>query len=307
MNGGEDERGQDRRPEGGDWRADSLARSRHSRMELPRPVEDFDPHKAELLCAEVTRSLLGDFSPALLLFHGTERRRVQALLAYAHTLFDFARQTGVEGERLAQINRFTLTLESALSGEPVGQPIFVAMSREHARRPWPLDALDELAGRARWRAMRPRPATSDQAEAEAVALASTVGSALLEEAWSSEMGDLGGAVVRLWGLQRLGDELRRHRCPLAVKELPEGAERDRVALLGAIRRECARLHHLLLRAPRSLTGVPAGYRRAAVYALHAAVRLLSVLEEEDLGWLEKPPRLGLGARLTFLLRARWTF
>jgi hypothetical protein len=34
---------------------------------------------------------------------------VQTLLAFAHTLFDFARQHGVEGEKLAQINRWELT------------------------------------------------------------------------------------------------------------------------------------------------------------------------------------------------------
>ena len=46
------------------------------------------------------------------------------------------------------------------SGEPVGQPIFVRMAREQSRRPWPVDALDDLAACARRRATRGRPATA---------------------------------------------------------------------------------------------------------------------------------------------------
>src|SRR5260370_39639002 len=89
--------------EGEAWRADSLSRSRHSRLdaEVSRPTEDFDEEKAAGLCADIARAVLGDFAPALLLLPATERRRAQALVAYAHTLFDFARQHGVEGERLA--------------------------------------------------------------------------------------------------------------------------------------------------------------------------------------------------------------
>src|SRR5262245_65215795 len=122
--------------QGEDWRADSRARSHHSRLdaEIRRPAEDFDEEKAAALCAEITRNLLGDFAPALLLLPAPERRRVQALLAYASTLFDFARQRGVEGERLAQINRWEFTLEAALSGQRIGQPVFLRMTQEHERR-----------------------------------------------------------------------------------------------------------------------------------------------------------------------------
>jgi hypothetical protein len=137
-------------------------------------------------------------------------------------------------------------------------------------------------------------------------LAGAVGGALLEGAWSSELDELAGAVVRLGSLERLGDELRRHRCPLPASELAPGSEQDRALLRDAVARECARLRPHLLRAPRGLSGLPPGYRRAAVYAVLATLRLLSVLEEEDLSWIGKPPRLGLGARLRFLLRARWT-
>src|SRR6202035_3733976 len=111
----------DRHPAGPEWRADALARRRHSRLdeEIRQPAGDDDPQRAEELCADLCRNLLGDFAPALLLLRRDDRRRAQALAAYAHTLFDFARQHGVEGEKLAQINRWEFTLELALSGQAV--------------------------------------------------------------------------------------------------------------------------------------------------------------------------------------------
>ena len=106
-------------PPDGSWRADALARSTHSRLdrEVRPPGEDFDEERSLALCAEVARNLLGDFAPALVLLPVFDRERVQTLLAYAFTLFDFARQRGVEGERLSQINRWEFTLETALSAE----------------------------------------------------------------------------------------------------------------------------------------------------------------------------------------------
>ncbi len=141
----------ERRPEGGAWRADALAGSRHRRLldEIPRPQDDFDPERSAALCAEICRELLRDFAPGLALLPPAERRRLQALAAYTRTLFDFARQRGLEGERLAQINRWEFTLETALSGQAVGQPVFVAMARCEQERPWPRVALDELAAAAR--------------------------------------------------------------------------------------------------------------------------------------------------------------
>jgi len=297
------------RPEGESWRADSLSRSRHSRLdvEISRPAEDFDEEKAAALCAGVTRGLLGDFAPALLLLPGTERRRAQALVAYAHTLFDFARQHGVEGERLAQINRWEFTLEAALSGQPVGQPIFLRMARENERRRWPVDALDELAAAARRRALRRQPATVADAEVDALSLGRAVAAALLEKSLNAEIDGLASALVRLWSLQHLGDEVDRRRCPLPASEVPEGdaGRWDRSALLAAARRECERLRGRLLKAPRGLADLPAGYRRAAVFALLAALRLLTEVEDSGRDLLASPPRLGVGSRLGFLLRARW--
>jgi phytoene/squalene synthetase len=297
------------RPGGEEWRADSLARSRHSRLdaEVRRPAEDFDEEKAAALCAEIARGLLGDFAPALLLLPGAERRRARALLAYASTLFDFARQRGLEGERLAQINRWELTLETALSGEPVGQPIFLRMAREDERRRWPAGALDELAACARRRATRGQPATAAEAEAEALRLGRAAASALLEKELDADVEGLVGALVRLWSLQHLGEEIDRKRCPLPASEVPEEEDGrfDAAPLLEAARRQCRRLRASLARAPRGLAGLPGGYRRAGLFALLAARRLLAAIEDESRDLLAAPPRLGVGVRIALLLRARW--
>jgi phytoene/squalene synthetase len=306
--GGKGEPREEKR-EGEDWRADSNARSQHSRLdaEVSRPAEDFDEEKAEALCADIARHLLGDFAPALLLLPGTERRRAQALLAYTGTLFDFARQRGVEGERLAQINRWEFTLESALSGQPVGQPIFLRMSKENERRRWPVDALDELATCARHRATRAQPSTVADADVGALSLGRAVAAALLEKSLNAEIDSLASALVRLWSLQHLGEEIDRRRCPLPASEVTEGHDGhfDPRQLRDSTRRECQRLRSRLLRAPRGLAGLPDGYRRAAVFSLLAALRLLTEIEDEDRDLLKAPPRLGMGSRIGFLLRARW--
>jgi phytoene/squalene synthetase len=294
---------------GADWRADSLARSQHSRLdaEIGRPAEDFDEERAAALCAEITRSLLGDFAPALLLLPAAERRRAQAVLAYATTLFDFARQRGVEGERLAQINRWEFTLETALSGQPVGQPIFLRMAQEHRRRPWPADALDDLVGCARRRATRAQPATVAEAEVEALSLGRAVAAALLAETLNAEIDGLASALVRLASLQRLGEEMGCGRCPLPASEVAAGDDGrlDRARALAAARRECQRLRSRLLKTPRGLAALPRGYRRAAVFTLLAALHLLSQLEEPERDLFRAAPRVGLGSRIGLLLRARW--
>lgn len=264
--------------------------------------------KAALLCAGIARNVLGDFSPALLLLPGTERQRAQALLAYACTLFDFARQSGPEGEKLAQIHRWEQTLGTALSGQPVDQPIFFRMAWENDRRRWPVDPLDELAACARRRALwRRQPATIADAEVEALSLGRAVAAALLEKDLNAEIDGLASALVRLWSLQRLGDEMNRARCPLPASEvsLGDGGQYDPAQVMGAARRECQRIRSRLLRTPRGLVGLPHGYRRAAVFSLLAALRLLTEIEDEETDLLNTPPRLGVGSRIGFLLRARW--
>lgn len=300
---------QDRRPDGDGGRCDPLARLLPSRLagELSRPREDFDEEKAAELCAGIARSLLGDFAPALLLLPGTERRRAQALLAHAYALFDFARQGGLAGERLAQINRWEFTLEAALAGERIGQPVFLRMARENERRRWPADALDDLADCARRRATRRRPATAIDADVEALGLGRAVAAALLEKSLTAEVDGLASALVRLGSLQRLREEVGGKRCPLPASEVPEDPDGrlDSAQLLTAVRRECPRIRSRLLRAPRGLAGLPHGYRRAAVFSLLAALHLLIEIEDPEVDLLKAPPRLALRSRIGFLLRARW--
>ena len=286
-----------------------LERLRQSRLsgELKPPLEDFDEEKAEELCAGIARALLGDFAPALLLLPGTERRRAQALLAYTYGLFDFARQGGLEGEKLAQINRWEFTLEAAFAGERTGQPVFFRMARENERRRWPVDALDDLAAAARRRALRHRPATVADADVDALSLGRAVAAALLEKSLNAEVDGLASALVRLGALQRLGEETAGRRCPLPASEVAEGEDGrlDPAHLLAAARRECPRIRSRLLRAPRGLVGLPHGYRRAAVFSLLAALRLLTEIEDPETDLLKAPPRLPLGARIGLLMRARW--
>jgi phytoene/squalene synthetase len=286
-----------------------VERLRQSRLagELNPPAEVLDEEKAEELCAEISRHLLGDFAPALLLLPGTERRRAQALLAYTYGLFDFARQGGLEGEKLAQINRWEFTLEAAFAGERTGQPVFFRMARENERRRWPVDALDDLAAAARRRALRRRPATVADADVEALSLGRAVAAALLEKSLNAEVDGLASALVRLGALQRLGEETAGRRCPLPASEAAEGEDGglDPARLLAAARRECPRIRSRLLRAPRGLVGLPHGYRRAAVFSLLAALRLLTEIEDPETDLLKAPPRLPLGARIGLLMRARW--
>jgi len=300
------------RPSGGEWRADALERSGHSRLagELRAPQDDFDEQRAEEICGAICRNLLGDFAPALLLLSAVERQRVQALLAYTHTLFDFARQHGVEGEKLAQINLWEMTLETALSGQPVGQPIFVRMAREERRQSWPTAALDDLTACARRRAVRPRPATPAEADADAVRLARAVATALLGQEPPGEVSDFLGALVRLRTLHLAGAEMERNRFSVARSELPDdwsviGGRPDPLRVVEAVHRECARLRPRLSSAPRGLVELPPGYRRAAVFCLLAALRLLAALEDGGPEILETPPQLGVLARIGLLARARW--
>ncbi|HBL25641.1 MAG TPA: hypothetical protein DD490_02270, partial [Acidobacteria bacterium] len=80
-------------PRGDGGRGDALAPSGHSRLsdELRPPQDDFDEVRAAAVCGSIARDLLGDFAPAVLLLAPLDRERLQALLAYTRTLFDFAR------------------------------------------------------------------------------------------------------------------------------------------------------------------------------------------------------------------------
>lgn len=295
-------------PTAPEWRADAMAASRHSRLldELRLPQAEEDPEAAARLCGEVCRNALRDLAPALLLLPAAERRRAQALAAYTLVLFDFARQSGFEGERLSQINRWQFHLEEALGGAPAGQPIFLCLQLEERQRPWSREALDGLADAARHRVAVRRPATAAARAAELERLASGLTGTLLgaEKAAATR---LAGGLLRLFSLLDLAEGLRRHDARLPLVELPDswdpatGADRDRLA--EAVRRESRRARPLL--EPARFRELAPRWRPAARFLALAGRALLRRVEGAGAEVVERPPRLGLGARLGLLLRARW--
>lgn len=270
------------------------------------PLQDHDAEKAAAVCAEIARRGLEDFAPALVLLSPAERRRVQALAAFGLTLFDFARQSSLEGEKLAQINRWSFDLESTLAGSPPGQPVFVLLAVTHAQEPWPEEALLELANRARRRALRPRAGSVAEVERDARRLAVGLTAALVPEAADAVVDGL-ATLLRVRRLLRLGEDRRRHQAGLARDELPEDWERGPTSereLALAVRQECARLAAALDDAGW-LTTLPRRWRHAAGYAVLGARKLVQRCDALGEGALDAPPCLGAGERLALLLRARW--
>jgi hypothetical protein len=309
--GGEPEATRERHPDGS-WRADALGRSRHARLteHLRQPLDDCDPDKARRLCAAVCRDLLADFAPALLRVAAAERFRCQVLATWLRSLFDFAGEGGIEGERLASLNRLEFTLDQALAGDVQGQPAYVGMALEERRRPWPRPALDALMVAARRRIVAPRLATAEQLEADALALSAAVGTALLgaEPDRSPDGGvvTLGAGVLRLRALLDLGPALRRHRAGLPLDELPARDDPrqplDRRALDAAVRAELGRIRPALA-GSASLAAAPVAYRGALRYLRLAARALAERIERQGWEVVSAPPSLGLGARLALLARS----
>ncbi len=307
------ERVRDEHPTAGEWRADAMAASRHSRLldELRLPQAEEDPEAAERLCGEVCRNALRDLAPAMILLPAAERRRAQALAAYALVLFDFARQTGLEGERLSQINRWQFQLEEALSGTAAGQPIFLRLELEERLRPWDREALDGLADAARHRVAVRRPATEQARAAELERLAAALAAALLgatePAATGTAASELASGLLRLFSLLDLGEGLRRHDARLPRRQLPDdwatAGDTDRRTVAAAVRRECELARRQL--ASRRFTELPRAWRPAARFLVLAGRALLDRVERAGPSVVEQPPELGVGARLGLLLRARW--
>ena len=132
-----------------------LIGSRHARVtdQMEAPADDLTLEQAERLCGEVTRSWMGDFAPALILLDAKSRRRLQAVLTMTRTALDFCLQPGVEGERVAALNRLHFEVEAALDGDPRGQPAQLLIADEEARQEWDRVAWDELFDRLRHLAM----------------------------------------------------------------------------------------------------------------------------------------------------------
>ncbi len=295
------------------WRADALARSRHARLldQLVQPLEERDPDKAARVCGAVCRAVLADFAPASILLPAPARTRLQALTAWAATLFDFACQSGLEGERLAQINRWEYELDRALAGEPAGQPVFLLLAAEQAVEPWPAEAFAAMSHVARRRVASPRPATADEAARGARRLAAAALAGLAPEALADEeLLELTAALVRLRRLIDLGPGLRRGQAGLPREELPEAWEIGRpvspMELATAVLREAERLRPAFANGRRTVRRLSAPLRPAARYAVLAGRRLLGKIERAGARVVERSPRLGLAERLVLLLRARTT-
>jgi len=271
-------------------------------------VDQHDRGRAEEICGQVSRLALQDFAPALLLLPSLDRHRLQALTAYALTLFDFARQTGLEGERLTAINRWEFDLEAALDGQPAGQPVFVLIHALEQQRPWAREGFDHLHAFARRRCVQPRPPDRRAAERDALHLGKSLAWLLLEAEPADPVARFAAALVRLRGLTDLGDDLRRHRARLPISELPDswfsGNRAEPQALVVAIRNECRRLDSVI-ESREYRSQVPQDLRAAARYSQRTAQKLLKQVESAGLNVVEKPPRVGLLDRLGLLVRSRW--
>lgn len=326
------------RPGEESWRADALGRSRHSRVEEPSPAVAATPAGSEALCAALCRDALRDIAPGLIFLAPEERRRLQALIAYALTLFDFARQRGVEGERLALINRWEFTLEAALSEAQAAavagadgqtppaepglevaansartQPIFLAMAREHARRPWPDEALDGLSQLARRRIGLPTPRTREEGRELDGRLAAALYLGILGEPPAQPLSRWLGSFFALRRLQDFGEEMRQKRSPLSARQMPRaavpGEEPAAADLLRAAHAGAEALRREQREVGAALDALPPRWRRVARYATLTASALLDAISDAGPELLdrsgERAPSIGLGRRLLLLARARW--
>ena len=283
---------------------DALAPSTHARQtELTRPLEDFDEGRARAVCGEVTRQLLLDFSPALLLAGKTDRLRLQAIITFARTLFDFTNDRSLEGEQLAQINRWHFALDQSLAGEPVGQPVFVLMAALGKQGPWSQEGLHHLVALARSRILSARSVTTAEVDQKARELFAAVAAVVLERSSKKELNEVGAALIRCHSLLGDPDELAYRRPDLC---LATGAN-DRQALASAVEAECdalaATLSKALAKADGAIADLTPKLRRGFRFACLAG---LAISRQARLAGIERTPRLGVATRLQLLLRARFS-
>ena len=258
--------------------------SEHSRFDqLQPPTDDFDLVRARAVCGEISRHLLQDLAPALLLLPNAERLRVRALLAWTRTLLDFANDPGLEGERLAQINRWQYALEQSFDGQPPGQPIFVVMAALERERPWPREAFDELASIARMRISADSTPGAATGEEELVRLF-RAGAQALFGVLDPSLEEIALALAQTHSLLAL-------REPTASTE-PSGQHLIEVSQ--GIRRTVA--------SHPELGELPSRFRPAARFLLAAALEVAKRVEAGPLE--EQPPRLGPWTRARLLVSAR---
>lgn len=272
--------------------------SEHSSFHgIEPPVGDHDLARATRICAEITRDLLRDFAPALLLLPAAERRRVQALTAYTRTLFDFARDTSLEGERLAQINRWQFALEQALGGDPPGQPVFVLLAEEERNRSWHREGFDELASMARQRVSLGLPRNPEEAARSFRRLAAAIAQALTGAPLANETATRCAAILRAHSLLGWQERLWSDRPDLDIPAAEAGGERFRES----VRRESAALRVELaagLEPDRAL----APFGPAARFLHATAVQI--VARAERAAAADSPPRIPLTTRVRLLATAR---
>lgn len=281
-------------------RDSALVSSTHARQtELTRPLEDFDEGRARAVCGEVTRQLLLDFSPALLLTDKIERLRLQAIITFARTLFDFTNDRSLEGEQFAQINRWHFALDQCLVGEPVGQPVFVLMAALGKQRPWSQEGLHQLVSLARSRILSARSVTTAEVDQKAHELFATVAGIILEHPSRKELNEVGAALFRCHSLLGDPEDLAYRRPDLC---LYTGAN-DPQALGSAVEAECGALAATLSEAKGALADLTPKFRRAFRFACLAG---LAISAQARLGPIEHTPRLRVATRLQLLLRARFS-
>jgi phytoene/squalene synthetase len=278
--------------------ADPL-RSTHSTFrDLEPPRDDYDRGHARALCAEVARDVLRDFAPGLALLPAATRERVQAVVTYARTLLDFARDRSLEGERLAQINRIEFTLEAALGGEPPGQPVFVELEALERDAPWPREAFDELAKIARSRVSVGLPAKPSAAESQRRRLIAAALHAIVGAPASEELATFAAAIVRAASLATWHEGLWYYRPELGLAADDASSDRFREA----IDAERAAILATLDASGGAIAGLPTRLRPAARYARLAAAALARRAAARP----DSPcaPTLSAGTRLRYLLLAR---
>ena len=279
------------------FRGDTLVSSEHSRhADLDQPLDDLDPRRAEKVCAEVTRLLLADFAPSLMLLAARDRTRAQALISFSRTLFDFTNDRALEGEQLAHINRWHYTLDVSLELEPVGQPVFVRMATEHKKAPWQRELIDKLVSMARSRIGAPTPST-EQIDRRWRSLGGLLLTLLVGDAVSAEVERIAALLMRAHSLLGPSADLRWRRPDLDLADTSEleGAAR--------IRSECEHIVAELATAPAALKELPRGIRRALRFACLGANELATQTLHGSLP--AGGARLALGARVKYLLRARF--
>lgn len=277
-------------PTGDRSRGDALAGSPHTRLadELRIPVQSHDTDRATEICAEISRQAMLDLAPALMFLSHEERLRIQALTAYTVTLFDFSRQPGLEGERLAGLNRWQFELEQALDGSPTGQPIFVRLWETEKKSPWLRDDFDRLHRVAQHIAVNPRAdrisPRPDLDREMAQAWISLASSSVID----SETIDQGAAVLRLHRLLNLLD---------APGRMANSARES-------LESESARLQQVLERHNSAVDLTPR-QRAAANYLRLASLELIRAARTDRVETRPRRPKLGVIRRLALLARARW--